>query len=65
MTILGYWEMGEKDAPPEEYYGNDEAITDWFKAVKARRENPGGSADEGLEIVPQTSNEYVKEVMGW
>lgn len=63
MTILSYWELSEEDRPPEEYWGDDDALEEWFKAVKARHGTPG-SGSEPLEDVPQTGNEYVKEFLG-
>lgn len=57
MAILGYWEMPEEDVPPEEYWGDDEAIGEWFEAVKQRRKNPDAVTDEKLEEVPMMSNE--------
>jgi hypothetical protein len=62
MQILGFWQLTEKDQPPEEYYGDDEMIKEWFDSVKARYSE--GSGSEPMETVPQTQNELTKELLG-
>ena len=37
MAVLGWWELPEEDQPPERYWGDDEALQEWFAAVKVSR----------------------------
>lgn len=57
MAILGYWEMPEEDVPPEEYWGDDEAIREWFEAVKQRRRDPNAASEQRMEKVPMWANQ--------
>lgn len=53
---MGYWELPEDDVPPEAYWGDDEAIKEWFEAVKQRRRDPNAVEAQKMETVPQWSN---------
>lgn len=64
MTLIGFWELPDEDSPPEEFYGNDEALKEWFDSVKARRKEQfsRGRGDEPMEEVPQMTNEALREM---
>lgn len=50
FTILGYYEhLTEDDVPPEEMWGNDDALAEWFEEVKIRHK----SADTPSERIPE------------
>jgi hypothetical protein len=64
MTVLGWWELPEEDQPPEQYWGDDDALKEWFEAVKQRRKDrANGDSSEPLEEVPQVSNEWARELL--
>lgn len=64
FTILGYYEhLTGDDIPPENIWGNDDALEAWFEDIKIRR----GNADSSMERVPDppqgmTSNALVDEL---
>jgi len=62
MSVIGFWELREEDQPPVEYYGDDEALKEWFAAVKEKYAH--NDEDEPLEKVPQVQNEATKELLG-
>jgi len=52
--------------PPEDAWGDDERIDEWFSMLKAEREAKAGrhgGSGEALEEVPQTQNEYARELL--
>jgi hypothetical protein len=57
MSILSFYELPEEDRPPEEFYGDDEAMSQWFESVRARRRNGSGGSDD-VEV-PMTRNEII------
>lgn len=61
--VLGFWELPEEDQPSEELWGDDDALSAWFEYVKQRRKEKYGGGDTDTEV-PQTQNEYVKEMLG-
>jgi len=58
--VLGYFEIpNEDDIPPQEMWGDDEALIRWFDDVKVRRENPGSSMEK---IPDMEDNELVNQL---
>lgn len=39
LEVLGFMELPEDDAPPEEYWHSHEHLKEWFDAAKQRRED--------------------------
>lgn len=59
MTVLGYFEVPEDEQPPEEMWGNDEALIAWFEEIKRQRANPDS---RGMEPIPDMQeNELTKQ----
>lgn len=63
MSVLGFYELPEEDQPPEQLWGNDDGLKQWFDEVKQRHKDRYGSRDDDLEDVPQMQNEYAREVL--
>lgn len=40
LMTLGFYEMPEKDQPPEEIWHHGERLEQWFEAVKTRQNHP-------------------------
>jgi hypothetical protein len=59
--VLGYFEMpDEEEIPPQEMWGDDDALMRWFEDVKARRQNPGSGP---METIPDMQeNELTKQL---
>jgi hypothetical protein len=50
----------EKEIPPEEMWGDDEALMRWFDDVKMRRANPDSAR---MESIPEMNdNELTKQL---
>lgn len=65
LQVLGFIELPEDEVPPEKIWHHDERMTEWFQAVKERRE----ARSKGQEPIPDveadmTENEIVQEVVG-
>lgn len=54
---MGFWEIPEEDQPPQEFYGDDERISQWFDEVKLRRRSKVSGGGSDLEEVPLMENE--------
>jgi hypothetical protein len=59
--VLGYFEMpDEGEIPPQEMWGDDDALMRWFEDVKVRRQNPGSGP---METIPDMQeNELTKQL---
>jgi hypothetical protein len=38
FQVLGFLELPEDDVPPEEFWGSEERLAEWFEGVKARHD---------------------------
>ena len=56
-------ELPESEVPPEKIWHHPERLTEWFDAVKHRRES-GHKPIEEPEDAPMMQNELLDE-MGW
>ena len=66
MQVLGWWELPEDEQPPQEMWGLDDRLKEWWEAVEAKRKdrNSGSSSGtEPMETVPTTQNEYAAQLM--
>lgn len=62
LDVLGYFELPEEDTPPEEYWHYQDRLSEWFEAVKARREERyGGGSSSAEPAEDMTGNEFAKQ----
>lgn len=52
----------EDEVPPEEMWGHDEGLIQWFKDVKAKRENSSGSST--METIPDMNENELTNQLG-
>lgn len=57
--VLGFLELPEEDVPDELIWHHDERMSEWWDAVKARRESGDSRSDH--EDVPTTENEVAAQ----
>lgn len=62
LEVLGFLELPEDDAPPEEYWHSPEHLKEWFEAVKQRREERfGGHGLDHQDADDMTGNEIAEQ----
>ena len=62
---MSWWKLAPDEQPPPEIWGLDDDLGRWWEDVEVRREQKYGSpsdTDSELEKVPQTGNEYAKQL---
>ena len=60
LTVLGWYELPADDQPDESIWLNNEALDDHFRRVKERYKS--GSGMESIEDVPESQNEFTRDL---
>jgi hypothetical protein len=50
----------EEEVPPQEIWGDDDALMQWFEDIKVRRANPGSS----MEKIPDMQENELASQLG-
>ena len=66
LVVLGYMELPKDEVPPEEIWGHDERLQEWFKAVEKARQSGEKMPSQDEEEIPANwlGNELTKDLIG-
>ena len=62
---MSWWKLAQDEQPPPEIWGLDDDLGRWWEGVEARRKEKYGGTDDSdssLERVPQSDNEFAKQL---